>query len=77
MPIPAEPSEELLEEGHLDYEGIMDYISALSAVFGIQEDWTKSLKNIDTLGPDPLPDPIDEQSTPPGFRLYTSADCLE
>lgn len=73
LPIPAEPSEELLEEGHLDYEGIKDYISALSAVFGIQEDWTKSLKNIDTLGPDPLPDPIDEQSTPPGFRLYTSA----
>ncbi len=73
LPIPVEPPEELLEEGHLDYEALGQYVAGLSEVFGIGEDWKSLLLNTDTLGPDPLPDPIDTQTTPPGFRLYTAA----
>ncbi|MFM8837889.1 MAG: AAA domain-containing protein [Bacteroidota bacterium] len=73
LPIPVEPPEELLEEGHLDYKALEQYVTGISEVFGIKDDWKSLLLNMDTLGPDPLPDPIDIQTTPPGFRLYTSA----
>lgn len=72
MPLPLEPKAELLDQGLLDYEEMKRYIAEIASIFKVEGDWTKRLRDTDTLGPDVLPLKIDDQNTPMGYRIYTS-----
>lgn len=73
LQIPPEPTEEELDEGMFGMESIEKYLNHLSEIFNLSENWKERLWNTRTLGPDALPQPINEKTTPKGFYLHTSA----